>query len=96
MHRISPGSFQIPSKRIRESIQGNWTVKIGVKFPDFLFRGSYIKGERFWVRVTKPITDGKYEGVVEQTDMVATEAHGIKHGDTITFGPEHILGFNLQ
>lgn len=96
MNRRSPSTFRIPAKSDRESIMCNWLVKLGVTFPGYVYQRGIITGERFWVRVSKQLTDGKYEGVVEQSDMVASEAHGIQNGDTLSFGPQHILGFELQ
>lgn len=46
-------------------------------------------GEYFWVEVCDRTTQGVYVGRVDN-DLRCTEMHGLKRGDIVVFGPEHI------
>ncbi|MDB6022910.1 MAG: hypothetical protein JWQ04_2767 [Pedosphaera sp.] len=90
MHAESPGTFKIAPRAERESLFGR-LVKIGVRNPDYKdARG--INGERFWVKVVQVLSGEqvRYRAMVEN-DLVLGDAHGLKHGDFILFGPEHVL-----
>lgn len=82
----------------RAACQPGKLVKIGVDFAKADATAIGYTGERFWVKITgKGVIvekDGKqitrYHASVSN-DLFWTQAHGLKHGDFIEFGPENIL-----
>jgi hypothetical protein len=91
-----PRTFHVPSPQDLMRLQPGMVVKLGVAFPSPVpnpafprWGGRTCGGERFWVRVKS--TTPQLEGVVEQSDMLLAEHHGIRHGDTIFFQPNNIL-----
>lgn len=87
-----PDTFLIETRAARDSIAVGEFVKVAVenrKFSDF----RRTNAERFWVRIIK-LTCGRYDGVVDN-DLVLTDAHGLKCGDVISFGPENILSVTV-
>ena len=50
------------------------------------------EGERMWVKVTER-RDGRYVGTLANDPFVLTE---LQHGDTIDFGPEHVIAISWR
>lgn len=87
-------TFSIPEPSVRNGCEPGAVVKIGVEFTNPKGRRRIYppcNGERFWVRVTAINPMGKrYRGEVDN-DLLFTDAHGLRLGDLVTFGPEHVL-----
>jgi len=77
----NPTTFEIPSRHERESVRIGNFVKL-LFLPDHEQRG-----ERMWVKVTQR-KEGRYVGTLDNHPIVVMS---LEHGDTVEFGPEHIL-----
>jgi hypothetical protein len=74
----NPKTFFVPMYEELTKLKPNMFVKICAM--DNYNNG----GERFWVRILEnnfPL----FKGVVEQSDMINSKQHGIRHGDIIYF-----------
>jgi hypothetical protein len=78
-----PDTFEIPSAEDRADLEVGTYAKIGVEGEDGM------PGERFWVLVQEN-AGGRFKGEINN-DLVYTDLHGLSGGDTIEFGPEHVL-----
>jgi hypothetical protein len=89
MHRAHPRSFFIPARAERESLLAGDPAKLlfEVTGP----QDSMSRGERMWVRVTGRDADG-YAGVLDNVPSVLT---AIKLGDTVRFGPQHVIATSV-
>ncbi|MDO5066491.1 MAG: DUF2314 domain-containing protein [Propionibacteriaceae bacterium] len=83
LHRESPETFQLPSAEQRHTLQPGALVKL-------VFRGTDAAGavrvERMWVQVTE-----KGDGYSGTLDNDPYHIVGLAHGDTVAFGPEHVI-----
>lgn len=74
--RQHPETFEIPSKSERENLEEGSHVKV-----------IFMPGERIWIKVLG-ISGNRFRGKVDNIPIVT---RGIKRGDIIRFGPEHII-----
>ncbi len=82
-HAENPDTFEIPSRKKREALRPGMHAKLCFEFHS----ASRVSGERMWVKVTE-CQAGRYAGTLAN-DPTATKA--LKFGDTIEFGPEHVI-----
>lgn len=87
-HKDAPRTFHIPPLSVRLGLPPGKAVKIGME-ERFKTRNKF-SGEKFWVRILGPGLRLRYLGMVTN-DLVFTKKHGLKDGDKIEFGAEHIL-----
>lgn len=85
--------FSIPSRAVREGFGEGDMVKLiflDEDGADVTVRGksAHATGERMWVRVTGK-KGSRYEGTLSNKPSFIPLAFG----DTVTFGPEHIIDF---
>jgi len=92
-HAKCPDTFEIPDVDERIRCKLGDVVKIGVEFK----HDPPVSGERFWVRIVRILPSRlssppvlEYMGEVDN-DLMFTDAHGLRLGDLVTFGPEHVL-----
>lgn len=85
LHRAAPRSFLIPSRAERDSLAGGDLAKL--LFEIIEPRPGMPSAERMWVRVTSRDADG-YTAVPTNVPGVIT---AFREGDTIRFGPEHVI-----
>jgi len=76
MHKTYPATFEVPAAEELQAIQKGDLVKVST--------GS----ERFWVKVTQK-EGAAITGIVDN-NLVNTEEHGLKLGDTIEFLEENV------
>jgi len=87
-HAKCPDTFEIPDADTRIKCKLGDVVKIGVEFKHDELP---VNGERFWVRIVRTLPSMfEYMGEVDN-DLLFTDAHGLRLGDLVTFGPEHVL-----
>jgi hypothetical protein len=84
LHHAAPRSF-IPGRAERDSLRAGDAAKI--LFEIIEPRPGMPTAERMWVSVTGRDPDG-YTGVLTNVPSVITT---IRQGDTIRFGPEHVI-----
>ncbi len=77
----NPKTFQIPPKKVRETLRPGDLAKL-----IFKDRAGDAVGERMWVRIQNA-NNGRYAGVL---DNDPAELKNIKDRDPVEFGPEHI------
>lgn len=85
LHQAAPRSFFIPGRAERDSLRSGDIARLlfeiiepGLDMP---------RAERMWVGVTGRDADG-YTGVLTNVPTVITT---IRRGDTVRFGPEHVI-----
>jgi hypothetical protein len=86
MNRQNPLTFEIPSKDERWTRREGDCVKVCVK------------GERFWVEITKINTDFDviiYTGRIDN-DLIQSESHNLYFNDVIQFCPDNILSVDYS
>ena len=86
-NRQWPDTFHIPSRIQREALFVGDAAKcvfVPTDGPG---------GERMWLRILKPISQGKYYGELLNEPVAIA---GLKKGDKIEFGPEHISDFQKE
>lgn len=78
----NPATFKIPSRARRRSLRPGDQVKL-------LFRETHPDAvvERMWVVVTEVSPSGTVEGTLANQPAVTP---GLRHGDLVKFGPEHV------
>lgn len=81
-----PDTFPLPRLADRESVKIGACVKL-----IFLSKHPRTEAERMWVIVTERSADGVngYAGTLANDP--STDVGGLKHGDVVVFGPEHII-----
>ncbi len=85
LHRAAPRSFFIPGRAERDSLRPGDVAKVLFEIID---PGPGMpSAERMWVGVTGRDADG-YTGVLTNVPSVITT---IRQGDTVRFGPEHVI-----
>jgi hypothetical protein len=85
LHQAAPRSFFIPGHAERDSLRAGDLAKL--LFEIIERRPGMPRAERMWVGVTGRDSDG-YAGVLTNVPSVITT---IRQGDTIRFGPEHVI-----
>ena len=80
-----PETWSHPSGRVLDAIRPGDFVKVGIECPDM----TGINGERFRTRVVE-ISNA---GFVVEVDniLLMTDDHGLKYGDRLVVGCQHIL-----
>lgn len=76
MQRLNPETFEAPTLEELSKIAVNQHVKICAE------------GERFWILVTE-IKGNRVSEMIDN-DLVKTDEHGLKYGDTVIFEKRHI------
>lgn len=87
-HKETPDTFDMPPMAERVGLAPGKAVKIGVVSK--VHTHKRFNAERFWVKILGHGRTLRYLGMVTN-DLVFTERHGLKDGDQIEFGPEHVL-----
>lgn len=77
-HRQYPRDFWIPTANERKAVRPGDMVKL-------IFAGR----ERMWVEV-KEVKDSRYAGRLSNRPFNPDALGGLKYGDRVEFGPEHI------
>ncbi len=85
-HLKAPGSFHIPSREERESLEIGRRVQLLFNFLNRDEIGEIIDCEKMWVTI-ESIHDNHYLGCLD--NMPATSKL-VAPGDIVTFRPEHI------
>lgn len=81
LHNSSPNTFMIPSAADKEAIKPGDCVKL-------IFCGAECDmPERMWVVVTA-IDGDRFTGTLDNEPFVLD---GIRFGDEVNFGPEHVI-----
>ena len=76
MAKEHPDTFEAPTIEELEGLKKDASVKVA------------IGGERFWAKIVS-IDNGEIKATVDN-DLLCTDEHGFKLGDTISFRKEHI------
>ena len=76
--------FEVPAHTDRVSLRPGDVAKICVRIEG----EPKLHGERFWVLIATN-RDGVYTGTVDN-ELVHTELHGLKNGDSVAFDYRHI------
>lgn len=74
VHRVHPGTFEVPDKATLARIEPGWLVKASAH------------GERFWIRITDVGPGGRMTGRVE--DSLVTPL--LRRGDTVALRRKHV------
>lgn len=85
-HAQSPATFWIPERPERETLGPGDEVKLLFELIDP--GPNDPPAERMWVMILARRPDGSYSG---ELDNVPYCLEGIDLGDTVVFGPEHIM-----
>jgi len=88
-HRRYPDSFWIPEREERRRLSPGDQVKL--VFQPSPPRAGGPNGERMWVEVEEIRADGRYHGKLLNEPVVLDGAHW---GDTVGFGPEHVISID--
>ena len=88
-HRRYPDSFWIPDREARKQLKPGDYVKL--VFEPSPLNKRRLGGERMWVEVEELRADGKYRGKLLNEPIVIDGAHW---GDSIGFGPEHVISID--
>jgi hypothetical protein len=87
--------FQIPDISTRRRLKPGMYVKLGFTGGQGIARP---RGERMWVKIKHVLTSdaGKilFSGTLEN-DPISFEEDELKRGDTILFGPEHVMEWDV-
>jgi len=84
-HRMAPETFGIPCEMERMNVPIDTFVKV-------MFTGKDDFTERMWVKVTKIVTEGVYEGTLANQPF--GEMSPLEFGTEIEFASEHIIDIN--
>ncbi len=79
MHKNNPETFYAPDNEKLENLKKGDIVKVSTG------------GERFWCIIDE-IKQGSITATIDN-NLVGTDEHGLKYGDSITFESKHI--FNI-
>src|SRR4051794_29077071 len=91
MNAAHPKTFEISSAAVREGLEEGAVVKIGLR-PPAGPQWATCGGERFWVEVHQRIVTPR--GVIRYRGWITNDLvceHGWDRGDSILFGPQHVL-----
>lgn len=87
IHKSNPRSFSIPRSDQRRNLPVGQTVKL--IFEPCIEKGVRRFSERMWVKITRKDSSG-YAG---ELDNAPAGIDGLELGDSIKFGPEHVIAF---
>lgn len=85
-NKANPDTFKIPNIEERQSLKPDTIVKLIFRTDD------ESEGERMWVEITKSNNFG-YDGVLDNDPV---NIKGLKSGDKVTFGPQHIIDIYID
>lgn len=91
-HKANPEGFWIPEEDARQNLdRGDAAYLIfDIECVDE-FGDTYVQGERIYVLVSERLDGGHYLGLLDNTPVSVDEAHYLKFGVEIVFGPQHII-----
>lgn len=81
----NPTTFLIPSESIRTGLRVGDYAKLVFEGPG--------GGDRMWIKIAKPSKPGLYQGELLNEPVMVK---GVHRGETITFGPEHVAGYERE
>ena len=84
----NPSTFEIPTRFARTSRKVGELVKVGIELPPGAPPRAKGNGERMWYTIVRVDPGPRYEGTLDNDQVVFTE---LKPGFRLSFGTEHIL-----
>lgn len=92
-HEANPGSFDLPSQTSREQLRPGDAAKLLFDLESKENGEVFDRGvDRMWV-IVRGRTKVGYEGVLDNNPGTADNVQ-LREGDTILFGPEHIVAID--